>query len=144
MQIPPINSSNFPKFGGTPNDPIYDLLEYLEGPNGLFAQMKNDPNFPTDAQNWADKIEDLRDKLYNTILGQLQNALSSGKISQDQYNQACDKLLNHDIGAICDPIIYFLNRTPPPTKDDLAALVNQLTNSQIPQLYADYLDLVPH
>ncbi len=146
MQIPPINYPNVPQFGASPNDPIYDLLEYLEGPNGLLQQMKNDPNFPGDVYTkggWADKIEDLQDKLYSTVLNQLQAALQGGKITQQQYDDAYNKL-DAEINAIVAPIYTLFSKTPPPTKDDLTALITQLTNSQIPQFYADYLDLIPH
>lgn len=158
MQIPPINLANLPRFSGSPDDIVYDLLEYLEGPNGLLQQMKNDPNFPADigtggSGGWMEKMDDLYSQLNSAVITQLSAALKSGRITQAQYNAASKKLLGDatdptggDLGHIFKPIYdLFAKKNPPPTKDDLNTLITQLTgvDGPIGKFYADYLDSFP-
>jgi len=153
MQIPPINLANLPHFSGSPDDIVYDLIEYLEGPNGLLQQMKNDPNFPADigkigSGGWADKIDDFWSQLNAAVGAQLTAAFKSRRITQAQYYAACDKLLGTssapgDLDRIFKPIVDLFAKSPPPTKDDLNSLITQLVNGPIAQFYADYLDSFP-
>ncbi|MFI5333584.1 MAG: hypothetical protein ACHQT8_00250 [Chlamydiales bacterium] len=151
MQIPPINSPSpsFP-FPIGPNDQVYDLLQELEGD---LAAMKNDPNFPNDADMWDERIGDLKDRLVNATYSSLQSALNSGKITKDQFDKDVAQLLGKDgssdpfgdVGRVFQPLFDMFNNPANRTKAYLDTVIAKLdaVDGPIGQFYANYLDAIP-